>query len=287
MLLLFFLAPIGLMVLASGMYIYQLKDLSYRIASDSNRIVERLSHQMVDDRARMVATQCNLYLQSHPELTRENFSKDQQFKKIVMQKVGETGYTCLYSVPDYLGKSSLWIHPNENIIGIDLPLAMKKPLGDQYAKWWRIYQGAYNGKATSGYYTWKEKDGSLREKYMTCAPVEGTPFVVAATTYVDEITRDVQKLETTGHQMTQKAMTVVLSIFTGTLILMGSTVLIYSRRLSNRLKTLIYAAERISVGELNTPIEIRSKDEIRDLADAIGRMQESIRLSIERLRRRR
>jgi HAMP domain-containing protein len=46
-------------------------------------------------------------------------------------------------------------------------------------------------------------------------------------------------------------------------------------------------AERISVGEMDAEIKIKSRDEIGDLAEAISRMQESIRLSIERLRRRR
>jgi len=47
------------------------------------------------------------------------------------------------------------------------------------------------------------------------------------------------------------------------------------------------AANRISVGELGVEIENKSKDEIGELAEAITRMQDSIRLSIERLRRRR
>jgi HAMP domain-containing protein len=45
-------------------------------------------------------------------------------------------------------------------------------------------------------------------------------------------------------------------------------------------------ADRISVGELDAVIDINSKDEIGDLAEAITRMQDSVRLSIERLRRR-
>ena len=40
-------------------------------------------------------------------------------------------------------------------------------------------------------------------------------------------------------------------------------------------------------GEMDAQIPVTSRDEIGDLAEAIGRMQESIRLSIERLRRRR
>jgi HAMP domain-containing protein len=46
-------------------------------------------------------------------------------------------------------------------------------------------------------------------------------------------------------------------------------------------------AERISVGELEMEIETKSRDEIGDLAVAIAGMRDNIRLSIERLRRRR
>ena len=46
-------------------------------------------------------------------------------------------------------------------------------------------------------------------------------------------------------------------------------------------------ADRISIGELEADIPRQSKDEIGELAEAISRMQDSIRLSIERLRRRR
>ena len=51
--------------------------------------------------------------------------------------------------------------------------------------------------------------------------------------------------------------------------------------------TLTDVADRISVGELGMEVKTTSKDEIGDLAEAISRMQDSIRLSIERLRRRR
>jgi methyl-accepting chemotaxis protein len=45
--------------------------------------------------------------------------------------------------------------------------------------------------------------------------------------------------------------------------------------------------ERISVGDLDVEITgIKSRDEIGELADAITRMQESIRLAIKRLRER-
>ena len=59
------------------------------------------------------------------------------------------------------------------------------------------------------------------------------------------------------------------------------------RALSRPIIKLTNAADRISVGELDMEIRTHRKDEIGDLAESIARMQDSIRVSIERLRRRR
>ncbi|MFH2220352.1 MAG: cache domain-containing protein [Pseudomonadota bacterium] len=59
------------------------------------------------------------------------------------------------------------------------------------------------------------------------------------------------------------------------------------RALSRPIIKLTETADRISVGELDVEIDTKRKDEIGDLAEAVARMQDSIRLSIERLRKRR
>ena len=58
------------------------------------------------------------------------------------------------------------------------------------------------------------------------------------------------------------------------------------RALSKPIIKLTDAANRISIGELDMEIRTKRKDEIGDLSEAIARMQDSIRISIERLRRR-
>lgn len=63
--------------------------------------------------------------------------------------------------------------------------------------------------------------------------------------------------------------------------------LISSRQMARPILSLTEAADRISVGELDFAIVVNRNDEIGDLAEAMKRMQDSLRLSIERLRRRR
>jgi methyl-accepting chemotaxis protein len=76
-------------------------------------------------------------------------------------------------------------------------------------------------------------------------------------------------------------------LFGATFIVVVIIALLASRAIVKPIRTLTDAANRISVGELGVEIKAKSGDEIGDLAEAITRMQDSIRLSIERLRRRR
>ncbi len=61
--------------------------------------------------------------------------------------------------------------------------------------------------------------------------------------------------------------------------------LLASRTIVKPIKELTEAADRISVGDMDVEIKNRSKDEIGDLAEAITRLQDSIRISISRLQR--
>jgi methyl-accepting chemotaxis protein len=80
--------------------------------------------------------------------------------------------------------------------------------------------------------------------------------------------------------------TTIAIILSSTLLIIGTTVFIFACRLTTRVRSLTDAADRISIGDLEVDIPIRSKDEFGKLAEAISRMQDSIRLSIERLKRR-
>jgi methyl-accepting chemotaxis protein len=164
---------------------------------------------------------------------------------------------------------------------------LKKPLGTNFAGFWEIYTGVKGEKRSQGYYTWQDKDGKFREKFMVCIPVAGTPFVVAATTYLDEFIGPVKQMETQASLLIKKTRWISWAILGGTILLIGVIVLIYGHRLTGKIKSLTDVAERISIGDLGIEIETQSRDEIGELAEAISRMQDSIRLSIERLRRRR
>ncbi len=73
------------------------------------------------------------------------------------------------------------------------------------------------------------------------------------------------------------------------LTLISATVLalIFSRSISNAIIRLTTAADTISLGEFDVPVERKSNDELGDLAESLDRMRISLRSALERLRRRR
>jgi HAMP domain-containing protein len=286
MAILFLFIPLILMGIATLIYLRQMDDLASLTIKENSRIITQFSENAIVENARSTASQVRLYLQTRPNLRKEDFSKDMEFVRIGIQKVGLTGYTCVYSIPDEQGISSLWVHPNEKLIGINLPDAMKKSLGNEFHRWWKVYEGAYRGNESQGYYSWRDADGQIREKFMVCTPVGGTNYVVASTTYLDEFTLPMINLEKRIERLKVISRDTSIGALITALFLVALIVIWYGYRLTKKIRSLTDVAERISIGELETEIEIKSKDEIGELSNAISRMQDSIRLSIERLRKR-
>ncbi len=286
MILLFVFIPFVLMIGASLLYFWQLEQMSTLITHESTNIVNKMAEEKISDLSTAVAIQCRLYLIAHPELEKQNFMNDMGFKTLAVQKVGLTGYTALYEMPDSEGIWRTWAHVQPKIIGIDMS-TLKARLKQNFNGFWKVFAGVEGGKRSQGYYTWQEKDGTFRDKFMVCTPVAGTPYVIAATTYLDEFYGPIRQMESRVEQETQKTRLYTLVILGVALLLIGLIVTIYGNRLAGKIKSLTEVTERISVGDLEAEVETKSRDEIGELAEAIARMQDSIRLSIERLRRRR
>jgi len=246
--------------------------------SSMNRLGERIIKQKAID----VATQIEIFIKSHPKMKREDLFKDPWLKSIAVQKVGETGYTAVHD-----DKGINHFHVNPQIVETDLhDLAPKLPA------FWKILEASLKGPA-SGYYDWKDADGKIRPKYMYLAPIQGTDLIVAATTYIDEFSKPAKAIE--GRmQFTEKGYFDAYEIRTQmfyfiilvALVFLLMVVYFYSRSVIRPIRYLSDVADRISMGDLNTPIRIKAGGEVGLLAESVERMQTSVKAAIERLQKR-
>jgi HAMP domain-containing protein len=83
--------------------------------------------------------------------------------------------------------------------------------------------------------------------------------------------------------LTGNARIIVLVMLGAAILLIGIIVFVYANRLTGKIESLTDVAERISADDLEIEIEMKSRDEIGELAQAITKMRDKIRLYIEKL----
>jgi HAMP domain-containing protein len=262
----------ALMAAAGVFHLWQLDTATNLLAGRGAEIISQMAEEKIADISAAVAMQCKLYLLSHPGLEKENFNRDLGFKSLAVQKVGSTGYTALYQRPGADGIWRTWAHVNPKIIAIDMS-TLKKTLKDSFADFWRVFTGVSGGRTSRGYYTWQDNDKKFRRKFMVCTPIAGTRFVIAATSYQDELTGSARMLEAAAEAFNDNAKMNTLGILGAILLLIGLIALIYSHRLTAKIKALTEYAQLITAGKPGRKIKKPSRDELGDLAEAIASLR--------------
>jgi HAMP domain-containing protein len=259
-----------------------LKELTTTSLNESKSSLNKLGEKIIREKAIDVAAQVELFIKTHPKVKREDILRDPWLKSIAVQKVGETGYTAVHD-----NKGINYFHVNPQIVGSDLhDLSAKLPA------FWKILEASLKGPAF-GYYDWKDADGKIRPKYMYLASVKDTDLIVAATTYIDEFSRPSRVMEGRMKQIESRYLEAYedkIKIFYVVILCVVLVLLVriyfYDRSVIQPIRHLSEVADKISMGELDTPIQIKEKGEVGALAESIERMQTSVKAAIERLQKR-
>ena len=256
-------------------------------ATDSTRILEVLGESSIEQKAIDVAGQVRIYLAQHPVKEPQQLIQDPELVNIALQTVGESGYTCLYEKETGIMR----IHPNAELVNFDLHNWKEK-----LPSFWKIFEQSLDGSISSGYYDWQDPDGKVREKFMYMVPVEGTPYMVAATTYIDEFSKPIVLIENRIAVETAETTDQIQSIiedtryffiifFVAVLLAVCGLVFLLSRMITGPIKALATGSETIGRGNLDYRIEIRTGDELEGLANSFNKMSSDLKRYTAELRR--
>ena len=255
----------------------QLKEIRDVITLKGDEILGEMGEKIIEEVAKDSAKELEVYLKTHPGYTLDDLRKNTEFRELAVQPVGQTGYTAVHE----LGTGINRFHINPKVEDLDLhELATKLP------EFWKILEPHLKGVVTKGYYKWQDPDGKIRDKFMVCVPVKENKYGIAATTYIDEFRFPIVRLKEQFEKGFQEEMMAVGIVAIVALLLATMGAVFFSQRITRPLLHLTEVADRISMGELGAKIEVKTKDEIGVLADALRRMQISLKAAIERLRRR-
>jgi HAMP domain-containing protein len=284
MIVLFLVVP--LMIIAAAGYFTQRQTnmLIATLVNQTTDMVTSLAEEQVVDMSRAVSRQIHSYLSRNPAAADQDFSSDPIVNGLAVQQIGKAGFTFLYTTKPF----TILASPDPSLNGKTLAETMKTPLGSDWARLERLIAPLDRGENIQkrGYVSWVAGDGKKHERFMAMTPVPGTNYGVAAAAGTKASISPLDEMRSYAGREAVRTKNTNFTVTLATLIIIGLIVIGYGHILVKRIKKITDVANRISVGELDAEMDIRSDDELGSLADAIGRMQESLRASITRLRRR-
>jgi len=215
---------------------------------------------------------------------------DPYFASIAVQMLEGRGYCCLGQSDNAL----LLFAPNPKLVGTSM-WALKNTIPGMYnLLWTHVSTGV---KATAGTYDWQDPDGSIKMKYGYFLDLEeemiydGKPtgeLVFVATAYLDDFSEPAEAVEesinssmeaTTANidSKTDSVTTRNVIIVVAIAVLAAVVAFFVARSVTKPVRQLTAVADKISKGDLDVTIDVKSKDEIGDLANSFERMVAAVR----------
>jgi serine phosphatase RsbU (regulator of sigma subunit) len=254
-------------------------------ASDSTKALEALGAEILRQKATDVALQCRIFIDAHPGLSTQDLQSSREFQRIAVQPVGETGYTIVYDKRTGIMR----FHINPRLINFDMHNWREK-LPD----FWALFERSLDGTPAGGYYDWQDTDRKIRKKFMYMAPVEGTRFMVSATTYIDEFSRpanltkkQIDESTRTINEQMNESITGIRNTFVALLVAMIFVVACISYFLSQMITdpivALIRGVKALGRGDMEYQVVVKTGDELESLANSFNKMITDLKLHMEEL----
>lgn len=240
----------------------------------------------IHHKAQDIARQVDLYLAAHPDLLAQPpaaWAADAALVEIAVQPVGKSGYTALYD-----SSGVVYAHANPKLVGQNMRI-----MANNFPAFYAVFSASLDGSAVNDYYDWPEADGTIRQKYMSCAPVGDTHLRIAATTYIDEFLQPIHQTESLINAIFSLAYRYQLLGLLGLALLAVWLAFWQARALSRPIAAITAAAAEIEAGRFDesppSPLAAleglsRRGDELGQLAHVFRNMAAEVRAREQRLK---
>lgn len=257
----------------------QMQAISQQTVEESTAAMRALGEESIRQKAIDVAAQVSLYLEAHTDLEGhpDQLMADRELAVIAVQTVGLTGYTAVYD-----SRGVTLFHVNPSLVNFDMA-----QLAEDLPEFWAIFSASLDGSAVGSYYAWAEPDGSMRDKYMFCVPVEGSSLRVAATTYIDEFYQPIMLTETRAALILERSRVQLLVSVLLVAVLAFALSVAFSSTISRPIHALVNGFKAVE-GEDYQAIRLESvldrRDEFGHMARVFQRMASQVSERVETLK---
>ncbi len=251
--------------------------------AESVAALEDSGRRIVQLRAQNVAKDVQIYIEKNIYRGIDTLMRSSELAKIAIQSVGQTGNTLLYGQDGIV-----YFHADASLVDRNIEY-----LAGDNSKYLNILENGYKGEA-AGYYDMEDSSGNIRARYLYCVPIAGTPWIIAASTFIDEFSRPATETEsritavvlTTTRYIDQQmnmAQWTFIVIIVCMLIMIAIIGTYMARSITEPIIELTKGAGTIAQGNLDYKIKIHTGDEIEQLSDQFNAMTVALKESYSNL----
>jgi nitrate/nitrite-specific signal transduction histidine kinase len=245
--------------------------------------LEDSGRRIVQLRAQNVAKDVQIYIEKNMYRGIDTLMRSSELAKIAIQSIGQTGNTLLYGQDGIV-----YFHADTSFIDRNIEY-----LAGDNSNYLNILQNGYKGEA-AGYYNLEDSSGNIRARYLYCVPIAGTPWIIAASTFIDEFSRPATETEsritavvlnTTRYidQQMNMAQWTFIVIIVCMLIMIAIIGTYMARSITEPIIELTKGAGTIAQGNLDYQIKIHTGDEIEQLSNQFNAMTVALKESYSNL----
>ena len=256
-----------------------------RDMSRSEIMLREMGEASVYSKVSDIAQQLDMVIQTVPWMTVTDLQKDEKFRELAVQTLGQTGYTFVFDSDTAVVR----MHRDLRLENKNLPSVFR-----HLPELQNILETSLKGPGTAyGYYQLKAGDGNIMKRFIYIIPLHNTTadharLSVAATINVDDFLTPIKLAEANHNETKQfliQASKRVIESFRHTgLISMGVGILVVSLiaffvmgiYLSRAVSRLREATARVNRGDLSTPVKPSGSGEVATLIQDFNSMVDTL-----------
>jgi PAS domain S-box-containing protein len=251
----------------------------------SEVMLREMGEASVHSQVNGIARQLDMVIQTVPWMTVKDLQKDEKFREIAVQTVGQTGYTFVFDSDTGVVR----LHRDLRLENKNLPTVFR-----HLPELQNILERSRKGPETAyGYYQLKAGDGSIMKRFIYIIPLynvtaDHARLNVAATINVDDFLTPVKQAKA-NHDETKQYLirasksviesfrhTGLLSMVVGILVVSLIAFFVMGIYLSRAVSRLREATARVNLGDFSTPVKPSGSGEVATLIDDFNRMVDKL-----------
>jgi len=232
---------------------------------------ENLKHVLLEEEVSNMKSRVEIMANSLSQIYKRNSSKlnQSELKELIRDHNSQiqSDVDDYFTIYNYQGE--VVSYPADSTLEGESQWELQDSMGKYIVQ--EFVDVAKSGGGLVDYFSSNSKTGEEEFKLSYVEVIPDTKLLLVSSSYHGKINQIVQEANRTIATYREKISSILLLTFLVTILLMAIVILIFSNYITRNLNRILLVLNRIAQGDLREKLEVKSKDELGQLAEGLNR----------------